>query len=151
MEQTIQTRLCSVANSIEILGDRWIFLILREAFFGIRSYDKFQKNLRIATNILSNRLKILVENEIMNRQKDPDDARRFTYRLTEKGLDIYPIVLAFMNWGDKWLVDESGPPLALHHNKCDHHLEPVMNCANCGEKISPREVSYKEVFKEGKS
>lgn len=148
MEEGKQTRICSVANAIDILGDRWIFLILREAFFGIRSYDRFQKNLKIATNILSNRLKILVENDIMSRHKDADDARRFTYRLTKKGLDIYPIVLAFMNWGDKWLADDDGPPLVLHHEACNHHLQPVMSCRHCGEEVSPRDVSYTERYKE---
>ncbi len=148
MEENKNARVCSVANAIDILGDRWCFLILREAFFGIRSYDVFLKNLGIATNILSNRLKILVENKIMDRDRDLKDARRFLYRLTEKGLDIYPIVLAFMNWGDKWLADETGPPLVLLHKKCDHRLEPVMSCSYCGEKINPKEVSYREVYKQ---
>lgn len=148
MKEEAATRVCSVANAIDILGDRWCFLILREAFFGVRRYDAFLGNLGIATNILSNRLKKLVENRILDRIKDPGDARRFIYRLTEKGLDIYPIVLSLMNWGDKWLADENGPPLVLHHNRCGHHLEPVMSCAHCGEKVDPKEVSYQEIYKE---
>ena len=77
---------CSVARTLEILGDRWIFLILREAFFGVRHYDDFLANLGIATNILAKRLRILVENGIMERRKETEDARRVRYRLTEKGL-----------------------------------------------------------------
>lgn len=138
------SRICSVARALEVIGDRWIFLIIREAFFGIKTYEKFQKNLRIATNILSDRLKTLVQNGIFERIKNPDDGRRFVYKLTEKGLDLYPITLALMNWGDRWLAGEEGPPLVLYHQNCGHHLEPVMNCAHCGETIQTRDVTYSE-------
>ncbi|MDO9264136.1 MAG: helix-turn-helix domain-containing protein, partial [Desulfosalsimonadaceae bacterium] len=124
-------RICSVARALDILGDRWIFLILREAFFGVRYYDEFLSNLGIATNILSDRLKRMVENNIMEKQKDSTDSRRMKYRLTDKGRDLYPVTLAFMQWGDRWLADENGPPLLLHHTLCDHPLTPVMCCAHC--------------------
>ena len=137
-------RACSVARTLDILGDRWIFLILREAFFGVRYYDQFLSNLGIATNILSNRLKRLVENNIMEKQKDSKDSRRMKYRLTDKGRDLYPVTLAFMQWGDRWLADENGPPLLLHHTPCDHALEPVMCCAHCKEIIKIKDVSYEE-------
>ena len=138
------SRICSVARALEVLGDRWIFLIIREAFFGIKTYEEFQKNLRIATNILSDRLKALVQNGIFERIKNPDDGRRFVYKLTEKGLDLYPITLAIMNWGDRWLAGEEEPPLVLYHQNCGHRLEPVMNCAHCGETIRARDVTYGE-------
>ena len=137
-------RTCSVARAIDILGDRWIFLILREAFFGVRYYDKFLSNLGIATNILSNRLKRLVENNIMEKHKDSNDSRRIKYRLTDKGRDLYPVTLAFMQWGDKWMADENGPPLLLHHTSCDHTLEPVMCCTHCKEIIDVKDVTYEE-------
>jgi DNA-binding HxlR family transcriptional regulator len=79
---------CSVARSLEILGDRWIFLILRESFFGVSNFDQFQSNLGISTNILSDRLKALVENDIMKKLVDAKDKRRSKYKLTEKGLDF---------------------------------------------------------------
>ncbi len=144
MKHASTSRVCSVARTLEILGDRWIFLILREAFFGVRNYDQFLSNLGIATNILSDRLKILVAHGIMEKQPDPKDARRIRYRLTEKGLDLFDIVLAFMQWGDRWLADEDGPPLALYHKGCGQHLEPVMNCAACGKKVHARDVAYVE-------
>jgi len=146
MKKEIGNRVCSVARALEILKDRWIFLIIREAFFGIKTFEEFQKNLRIATNILSDRLKILVQNGIFERIKNPDDGRRFVYKLTEKGIDLYPITLAFMNWGDRWLADEEGSPLVLYHQNCGHRLEPVMNCAHCGETIQARDVTYIEQF-----
>jgi len=142
MERKLGDRICSVARTLDILGDRWIFLILREAFFGVRHYDQFQKNLGIASNILSQRLKILVNNGIFTKKKDDTDGRRITYRFTEKGIDIYSITLALLQWGDRWLADEDGPPLILHHNTCGHRLEPVMCCAHCGKPVNAREVTY---------
>ena len=147
VKNTDQNRICSVARSLEILGDRWIFLILREAFFGVRNYDQFQSNLKIATNILSDRLRTLVENGIMEKQRDSGDRRRSKYGLTEKGLDLFPITLAFMNWGDSWLAGEKGPPLLLYHKTCGHRLDPAMCCAHCGKPIHARDVTYEERFK----
>lgn len=135
-------RKCSVARTIEILGDRWIFLILREAFFGVRYYDGFRNNLGIATNILSDRLKTLVDHEILDRKRDRNDGRRFTYRLTPKGLDLYPVTLGFMQWGDKWLSGHEGPPLKLTHTSCGKRLIGVWSCSACGEAIDPRKVSF---------
>ncbi len=142
MKQETDFRTCSVARLLMVLGDRWLFLILREAFFGVRYYDRFKANLGIATNILSHRLKVLTENGIMEKQTDPDDARRIQYRLTEKGLDLYPIILAMMQWGDKWLDDGQGPPLILHHNTCGHRLHPIMCCRHCGRPVLARDIEY---------
>ncbi len=144
MKPIPKKRVCSVARSIEILGDRWIFLILREAFFGVRQYDQFQANLGIATNILSHRLKLLVENGILERKQDPQDGRRFRYKLTEKGMDLYPITLAFMKWGDRWLSGQEGPPLILKHKSCGRPLAPEMCCAYCRQVIDARDVAIGE-------
>ena len=143
-KQPSRFQACSVARSLEILGDRWIFLILRESFFGVRNYDQFQTNLGIATNILSGRLKTLVDNGIMEKLKDKDDKRKGTYKLTEKGLDLYSITLAFMQWGDKWLAGDKGPPLVLHHKQCGHRLEPVISCKHCKKIVKAKDVVYDE-------
>jgi DNA-binding HxlR family transcriptional regulator len=140
----VDHRSCSVARTLQILGDKWIFLILREAFFGVRYYDQFMSNLGIASNILSDRLKTLVHNGIMEKAPDERDARRIRYHLTEKGLDLYQITLAFMRWGDRWLAGEEGPPLALHHTLCGNKLEPVMTCSACGKPVIARDVRYDE-------
>ena len=139
-----KSRSCSVARTLEILGDRWIFLIIREAFFGVRYYDKFQANLGIATNILSDRLKILVGNGIFKKEKDDIDARRIKYRFTQKGTDIYTITLSLMQWGDRYLSDNDGPPLTLYHKTCGQRLEPVMRCAHCGEAINAHDILYED-------
>ena len=140
-------RICSVGRSLEILGDRWIIFIIREAFFGVKNYDAFLSNLGIATNVLTDRLKWLVENEIFETHKDVKDARRKKYVLTEKGWDLFPIILSFIKWGDRWLADESGPPLVLHHNQCGHTLKPVMCCEHCRETIDRSDVTYEEVWR----
>jgi len=142
MKKETDFRNCSVARLLMVLGDRWLFLILREAFFGVRYYDRFMTNLGIATNILSQRLKILTQNGIMEKKSDPDDARRIQYRLTEKGLDLYPIILTMMQWGDKWLDDGQGPPLMLHHKTCGHRLKPVMCCSHCGKPVQAQDIEY---------
>ncbi|MBW1875990.1 MAG: helix-turn-helix transcriptional regulator [Deltaproteobacteria bacterium] len=133
---------CSVARSLEVLSDRWVFLILREAFFGEHYYDGFRSNLGIATNILSSRLKSLVDNGVLAKQADESDARRIRYSLTEKGLDLYSVTVALIGWGDKWLSDEDGPPLKLHHKTCGHRLRPQMCCKHCGKAVRARDVSY---------
>lgn len=137
-------RVCSVDRTLKIVGDRWSFLVLREAFFGVRNFDTFLANTGMATNILANRLNALVENGILKRLKDPQDARRNLYKLTEKGLDLYPATLALMQWGDRWLSGEEGPPLELCHTKCGHRLKPVTCCAHCGNIVSVHEVSYED-------
>ncbi len=133
---------CSLVRTIDVIGDRWSLLILREAFFGVKRYDVFQSNLGIATNILSDRLKGLVKSSILLRIKDPDDARRFIYRFTEKGIDLYSIVLAMIKWGDRWTAGEEGPPLLLYHQTCGQRLEATMCCSHCGETVHAREVRY---------
>ncbi|MBW1990364.1 MAG: helix-turn-helix transcriptional regulator [Deltaproteobacteria bacterium] len=144
MEKQEDFRACSVARTLRVLGDKWLFLILREAFFGVKNYDDFQAKLGIATNVLSGRLKTLVENGVLKREQDPADGRKVTYRLTEKGVDLYPIVLALMRWGDRWLADESGPPLILHHKPCGERLEPVTCCKACGGEVLAQDIRYEE-------
>lgn len=143
-------RECSVARALDIIGDRWTFMVLREAFFGVQSYRQFHTNTGIATNILSNRLKRLVENGIMEKRTETSDSRRFTYRLTKKGLDLYPVTLAILRWGDRWLADENGPPLLLTHKPCGHRLVPTVSCNHCGKEVDPREVGYDEVWRKVK-
>ena len=147
MKQKMELPVSSVVSTIETMGDRWIIFIIREAFFGNRTFEQFQANLGIATNILSARLKKLVQNGIFERLKNQDDGRRFIYKLTPKGFDLYPIILALMNWGDRWLAGKEGPPLLLYHEDCGHRLKSVMCCAHCGKPVHARHVTYEERFK----
>lgn len=142
MKKNKDFRICSVGRTLEVLGDKWIFLILREAFFGVCYFDGFKANLGIATNVLSDRLAHLVENGVMQKRRDENDARRVKYGLTRKGLELYTVTLALMQWGDRWLAGEDGPPLVLTHKTCGHQLDPVMCCGHCGEPVKAFEVEW---------
>jgi DNA-binding HxlR family transcriptional regulator len=134
----------SVWNALTLIGDRWTFLVLREAFFGVRRFDQIQRNLGIARNILTDRLRQLEASEIVERRLYQSNPERFEYRLTEKGLDLYPVLLALMRWGDKWTVGEKGVPLLLYHKPCGSQITPSVICTHCGLEIKAREVYYED-------
>jgi DNA-binding HxlR family transcriptional regulator len=132
----------SVRRTLEIFIDPWTFAVLREAFFGVRRFDEFQQNLGISRNVLTKRLNHLVAHHIFERrlyQRRPD---RYEYVLSERGIDMYPIFVAMMRWGDRWLDDGSGPPLLLFHNSCGEQSNPILACDRCGEEINAREMTY---------
>jgi DNA-binding HxlR family transcriptional regulator len=106
-------RRCSIAAALETVGERWSFLILRGAFNGLEHFEEFQSTLGIARNILSNRLGRLVENDIMKRDPDPTDRRRVAYRLTEKGLDLLPVLLSLRQWGERWISGVPSDPVLV--------------------------------------
>ncbi|WP_129793606.1 helix-turn-helix domain-containing protein [Sphingosinicella sp. CPCC 101087] len=106
-------RQCSIAAALEAVGERWSFLILRGAFNGLHHFEEFQTTLGIARNILSNRLVRLVENEIMERVPDPSDRRKVSYRLTEKGQDLLPVLLSLRQWGERWVSGKPSNPVLV--------------------------------------
>ena len=130
---------CSLGSAMELLGERWTFLILREAFWGVRRFSELQRNLGIARNILSSRLQNLVGAGILERQKYQDDPERFEYRLTEMGRDLYPAIVAIMRWGDQHMTGDRGAPLVLRHT-CGHDAAPQLCCSHCGEAIDARDI-----------
>lgn len=131
---------CSIGRAMEILGERWTFLILRESFYGVRRFSDMQRNLGIARNILSTRLQALVRAGILERRPYQSDPERFEYRLTRAGRDLYPAVITIMRWGDEHLLRDHGPPVVLRH-ACGHEAEPVVVCSHCGEPLHPHDVT----------
>ncbi|MGW3277075.1 winged helix-turn-helix transcriptional regulator [Nocardia rhamnosiphila] len=129
-----------VAAAVEHVGDRWTFLILREAFFGVRRFADMRRNLGVARNVLTERLKRLVDNGILERRRYSDRPPRDEYRLTEKGRDLYGITVALMRWGDRW--GPAGPTLKLLHAADGGEIEQALRCSCCGREIDAREVSY---------
>jgi DNA-binding HxlR family transcriptional regulator len=127
---------CSVARSMAIFGDRWTMLIVREAFFGTRRFEQFVAYTGGTPQIVSSRLRRLVEEKILKKVPYADRPRRFEYRLTDKGRALHPILIAIMNWGDTWLDDGRGSPNPLRHVGCGHVTRPVMVCAACREDVS---------------
>jgi DNA-binding HxlR family transcriptional regulator len=132
---------CSIARAMEILGERWTFLILRECFYGVRRFSDMQRNLGIARNILSTRLQSLVAAGVLERVPYQADPPRFEYRLTEAGRDLYPSIVTLMRWGDRHLTGELGPPVVLRHNVCGHEADPLLVCAHCHEELHPQDVT----------
>jgi DNA-binding HxlR family transcriptional regulator len=131
---------CSIAAAMEILGERWTFLILREAFYGVRRFSDMQRNLGIARNILSARLQTLVNSGIFERRLYQEEPERFEYRLTQAGRDLYPAVIAIMKWGDEYLAEEAGPPVVLRHS-CGELIDPALVCDHCGGALHPHDVT----------
>ena len=138
--QDVGEQPCSIARSLAIVGDRWTLMVLRSAFLGIRRFDDFQASLGVTRHVLAERLKRLVEADILQKVPYQDRQERFEYRLTEKGRDLYPVLLALVNWGDKWLDGGMGPPVQYRHNTCGHMFTPTMVCSECGEEVNAREV-----------
>jgi DNA-binding HxlR family transcriptional regulator len=130
----------SVKATIDLLGDRWIFLVVREAFFGVRRFGEMQRNLGIARTVLASRLKTLVAAGLLERHQYRDEPAWFEYRLTTKGLDFYPVALALMAWGDKHLAGPAGPPTVLRHRTCGHPATPSYVCGHCHERLDPRDI-----------
>jgi DNA-binding HxlR family transcriptional regulator len=130
---------CSVARTLEVVGERWSLLILRNAFYGVRRFDDFQRGLGIARNILANRLSALVDHGVFDRHQYQDRPLRYEYRLTDKGRDLLPVVLAMMRWGDRWTSDAE-PPVTLTHTTCGKITHPRVTCDHCGEALDLRTV-----------
>jgi DNA-binding HxlR family transcriptional regulator len=130
---------CSIARTLSVLGERWTLLVLTELFLGRRRFDEIQAERGIATNILSRRLTTLVDEGIAERHRYSDHPDRFEYRLTDKGRELQPVLLAFLRWGDRHTA-RSGPPVETVHADCDHAFHMVPTCSNCGEEIKPRAV-----------
>jgi DNA-binding HxlR family transcriptional regulator len=130
---------CSVASTLDIVGERWTLLVLREAFLGVRRFDQMQQDLGIARNILAARLQKLVGHGILERTQYQERPRRFEYRLTEKGLDLYPAIVSLMQWGDRYLTDGE-PPVRLVHRGCGHPTQPQLACSHCSAPLGARDV-----------
>jgi DNA-binding HxlR family transcriptional regulator len=132
----------SVERALEQIGDRWTFLLLREAYFGVRRFDQFQTATGASPNILNDRLRKLVANGVFERKRYCDRPPRDEYRLTDKGRDLYPVIVALMTWGDRWLNEEKNPPLQLIHVRCGNESQPRMVCDCCGEAITARDMTW---------
>lgn len=132
---------CSIARSMAVLGERWTLVILREAFMRARRFEDYQQGTGIARNILTDRLLKLVEAGILERRPYAEHPGRtlYEYRLTDKGIDLYPVLVALMQWGDRYGgLDQ--PPLTLEHGACGQVSTPRFVCSECGEEVHARDM-----------
>jgi DNA-binding HxlR family transcriptional regulator len=135
---------CSLARTLSVVGDRWTLLVLRESFMGIRRFDEFEQRLGITRHVLADRLKKLVETGVLEKAAYQQRPLREEYRLTDKGRDLYPAVLALVNWGDRYMSDEQGAPIRHVHRSCGQPMHGVLVCSECGEPLAPRDVRLEE-------
>jgi len=131
----------SIAATLQVIGDRWSALIIRELFYGSKRFDEFQRRLGIATNILSQRLQRLVEQGIVDKREYQLRPIRYQYQLTPKGLDLYPVPLSMLAWGDRWLSND-GPPVVLSHRRCGQRLIPRLSCNVCTRNIVRTDLMF---------
>jgi len=132
---------CSVARTLSVIGDRWTLLIVRDAFLGVRKFEQFQSDLGLTRHLLSDRLRKLVEHGVLDRVAYQEKPTRYEYRLTEKGIDLYPILLSIVRWGDNWMADKDGPPMLYVHRGCGHVAMPTLHCPDCGEPVTARDMT----------
>ena len=136
---------CSIARSVEILGEWWTLAIVRDVFFGVRRFDDLVADLGISRGVLTDRLSTLVDHGVLERRRYQERPERFEYRLTEKGRDLYPVLVALMHWGDTWLSAETGgPPVVLTHTRCGHDITGPILCPGCHQPVEPREIAVAE-------
>ncbi len=124
-----------VGLALREVGDRWTFLVLREAFYGVRRFGHMQRNLGIARTVLTNRLKRLVADGILERHQYRTDPPWFEYRLTHKGLDLYPAIVSMLTWANHHVQSGGATPVALRHEPCGKDPDPILVCRHCGKPV----------------
>lgn len=130
---------CPLARSLDIIGEWWSLLIVRDLFYGINTFDLICADLGIARNILTDRLKKLVDRGIIEKHEDMTKPRGMAYRLTQKGKDLFPIIMALAAWGNKW-ESPDGPPIIFRHMPEGHPIQPLLICKQCGKPIAAKNI-----------
>jgi DNA-binding HxlR family transcriptional regulator len=131
---------CSVARTLELVGERWSILVLRDVFLGLRRFDEMQRDLGLARNVLAARLDRLVSEGILEKVPYQQRPARHEYRLTEKGLDLWPVIVELMQWGDRYAAPAAGPPIVIRHKDCGGVLGERRICTRCGQPLGVRDV-----------
>ena len=132
---------CSLARGLDMIGDWWSPLIIRDLFLNVVRFDELVEDLGISRNLLTRRLKSLVENGVIERTVYQRRPTRYEYRLTEAGRDLVPAILALTAWGDRWARPKEGSPILFVHKTCGHQFQPRVSCSACGEVIDADTVT----------
>ena len=135
-----ENQVCSIAATLEVIGERWSLLIVRDVFLGLRRFEQIQADLGIARNILQRRHSTLTDRGVLERRLYHESPPRYEDRLTEKGLDLWPTMVALMQWGDRHASPPAGPPIALEHRGCGGAVDGHRTCMECGMPLSVRDV-----------
>jgi DNA-binding HxlR family transcriptional regulator len=134
---------CSIARTLEIAGEPWSPLILRDVWVGITRFDDLQRELGISRKVLAERLKWLVAHEMLEQTVYCERPRRYEYVLTEKGMQFCDVLLAITTWGDRWTAEEVGPPVLIRHHHCGQLTHAEISCASCGHPLHAGEVDIR--------
>jgi DNA-binding HxlR family transcriptional regulator len=140
LPRTYDNQNCSIARALEVVGDRWTMLVIRSAFEGVRRFDDFQSVLGVARNVLTDRLTRLCDEGILRRVRYQERPERYEYRLTRKGVGLWPAMMALLIWGDRHYA-ENGPPMIVIHSGCGGEMTERLSCSACGVALQPNEVS----------
>jgi len=132
---------CSIARTLAVVGEAWTPLVLRDVMFGLTRFDEIQRDLGIATNVLTDRLNTLVDAGLLTRTPYQVKPLRHRYQLTESGADLLPVLLAMIRWGDRWADDGQGPPVTIVHRECGQATEPLTVCGVCKRPLGTHEVA----------
>jgi DNA-binding HxlR family transcriptional regulator len=130
---------CSLARSLDMIGEWWTLLIIRDLFYGINTFDTLCRDLGIARNILADRLRKLTDRGLIEKKPGEIGSRKRIYRLTGKGKDLFPIIMALVAWGDRWEAPK-GPPILFLHQPDGHPAQPMVICAHCGKVLKPKDI-----------
>jgi DNA-binding HxlR family transcriptional regulator len=131
---------CSIARTLELVGERWTMLVLRDVFLGVRRFEALQRDLGVARNVLSARLERLVDEGVLEKTPYQEHPVRYDYRLTGKGKDLWPLMVEMQQWGDRHAAPAGGPPVVVRHRGCGGTLGERRTCARCGEPLELRDV-----------
>lgn len=136
---------CSIKRTLDVIGEKWTLLILREAFYGTRRFADFQRRVGCARNLLANRLGSLVTAGIMSKAsyREEKQRERHEYRLTEKGAELLPVLIALMEWGDRWEADPAGAPVIVEHQECGHPVELVLRCSHDHRAVTAHDTAVR--------
>jgi len=133
-------QICSIARSLELVGERWSLLVIREIFHGRRKFSEMQRSLGVARNVLTARLQRMVDEEILERRPYSDKPERYEYFLTEKGLDLWPALIALLHWGDRYSPSPDGPRRLIVHKECGGEVSERGTCESCGRVLHARDA-----------
>jgi DNA-binding HxlR family transcriptional regulator len=139
LNRTYDDQVCSLARALEVVGERWTLLIVRDALLGLRRFDEFTASLGIARNVLAARLNTLVEHGVFERVRYSERPERYEYRLTGRGTELGTAVIALMQWGDRHLSPQ-GPPRLIEHDRCGGSVRVGFTCPACATEVGPGEL-----------
>ncbi len=131
---------CSIARTMDVVGEPWSPLILRNIYMGVSRFDQLQESLGISRKVLAERLRWLTETGVLERREYSARPARYEYGLTEKGLELFQVLMVMVAWGDKWLAGEAGPPVLYRHHACGQIGHAELTCSECGEPMCATDI-----------